>query len=190
MTKAIYIIGPSSTGKTTLCDVLARRLGLVGPAYITEVARQVMKAKGYTRNDVGHVQMQIDILEEHLKREEKSTTFGVILCDRSAVDPVVYSQLTSETDLEAKRRLQLLTANSAFQRALARYRSPSSTVILLAPVKEWVVDDGVRSLEQQDRCLQIYKELLRGWDIPYKEFGSETRFLYERMVLTLGLSGF
>ncbi|TFY59054.1 hypothetical protein EVG20_g7929 [Dentipellis fragilis] len=51
--RAIYIVGPSSTGKTTLCTALATHLGLPSALHITEVARTVMRSTSFTRADVG-----------------------------------------------------------------------------------------------------------------------------------------
>ncbi|KAG2003691.1 hypothetical protein CC2G_004278 [Coprinopsis cinerea AmutBmut pab1-1] len=190
MTRTIYIVGPSSTGKTTLCEVLAKRLGLSGSAYITEVARQVMKEKGYTREDVGNIQMQMDIMIEHLKREEAglSDEHRIVLCDRSAIDPVVYARLTAQSSGEDQSGR--LTDSQAFRAALERYRDPSSLFILLGPVTEWIIDDGIRSLERQEECLQRYRECMKLYDIPYRELGQDTRNILERMVFTIGLLNF
>lgn len=159
-----------------------------GKTYITEIARQVMKEKGYTRKDVGNVQMQLDIMERHLEQEEEglASERPVILCDRSAIDPVVYAKLTSRNGDQSG----LLVNNSTFQRALKRYRKPTSIIILLTPVKEWIVDDGIRSLEHQEECLRLFRDLLKAFKIPYREISHDMKFLDERVVFTLGLGRF
>jgi len=176
----IYVVGPSSTGKTTLCRALAERLGLEGPEFITEVAREVMQQERYSRDDIGKLEMQAAIMRAQLLREQTgrtaaATTGRVLLSDRSAIDPIVYAILTSASEEEAEERVQSLTESHQFQLALAAYRK--SLFVLLGPVPEWLEDDGVRSTENQvslvdsfDRigchlssCTQIYcHEVFKG----------------------------
>ncbi|KAF5334750.1 hypothetical protein D9611_012907 [Ephemerocybe angulata] len=187
MKKAIYIIGPSSTGKTTLCEVLAKRLGLESAAYVREVARRIMRERGYSRNTIADLQMQLDIMEGHIEDEERAIeAANLVLCDRSAIDPIVYAILTAPSADVAKQRQSTLFSHPAFERALHRYRESASIFILLAPVKSWVVDDGVRSIENQEKCSEIFIQVLRDLGIPYRVLGSDCQSVYERMVLTLG----
>jgi nicotinamide riboside kinase len=151
---AIYVVGPSSTGKTTLCHALAEKLGLKAPAYITEVARTVMREIGCTRKDIGKLAMQTAIMKAQLQREDEGRSQQVLLSDRSAIDPIVYAILTSTTEDEAKQRRESLTNLPQFQLALSRYRR--STFLLLTPVPEWVLDDGIRSLDNQVRICIIH----------------------------------
>lgn len=65
----LYVVGPSSTGKTTLCNAVAESLKLRSWCYITEVARQVMKRRGVTRADVGKIEVQSAIMLAQLERE-------------------------------------------------------------------------------------------------------------------------
>ncbi|THH18766.1 hypothetical protein EW146_g2264 [Bondarzewia mesenterica] len=67
---AIYIVGPSSTGKTTLCNALAARLGLSSTVCITEVARTVMRQQGFTRDDVARPEMQKAIMDAQLEHDK------------------------------------------------------------------------------------------------------------------------
>ncbi|KAF8816739.1 hypothetical protein BYT27DRAFT_7154123 [Phlegmacium glaucopus] len=186
---SIYILGPSSTGKTTLCNALAQKLELEESAYVTEVARHVMKMKGYSRDTISSLQMQEDIMEAHLLLEEKSVVRHTVrVYDRTAIDPIVYAILTSHDEEEAKRKQHHLTRSANFQKVLQRYRQ--SIVVLLKPVAEWLVDDGIRSTENQDKCLQIYKRLLGELDISYYELGREAMFLPERVGIIMGLARF
>ena len=126
-------------------------------------------------------------MEAHLVFEEESlAAHSVRVCDRAAIDPVVYAILTSRDEEEARRRQNHLTHSANFEKALQRYRQ--SIVILLKPVAEWLVDDGIRNTERQDECLQLYKSLLREMDIPYYEFGRESMFLPERVGIVMGLA--
>lgn len=155
---------------------------------MTEVARHVMKSKGYTRDDVGSLKMQEDILNAHLDLEEetKENSSAIRLWDRSAIDAIVYAILTSPNDEEARRRQEYLTRSAKFQQVLRHYRQ--STFILLRPVEEWLVDDGVRSMDNQTECLLIYRKLLSELGITYREVGPEMKELAERVVFTMGLA--
>jgi len=135
--------------------------------------------------------MQKDIMEAYYAKEEDLDTrnYHIRLFDRSAIDPIVYSILTSQNREEAQARKTLLVRTAAFAKALSKYKSKDSIVILLKTVPEWLVDDGVRSLERQDDCLKIFRELLAELQISYREFGEESKFLEERVTVTMGLAG-
>lgn len=148
-----------------------------------------MKKKGYSRDTIGSLKMQEDIMEAHFSREQESRAAHAIrVCDRTAIDPIVYAILTAHDEEEARRKQNHLTRSANFQKALQHYRQ--SIVILLKPVAEWVVDDGIRSTENQDRCLEIYRQLLGEMDISYYEFGRELMFLPERVGIVMGLARF
>jgi nicotinamide riboside kinase len=200
---SIYVLGPSvrsfadkiniltdfevqSTGKTTLCNALAQKLNLDESAYVTEVARHVMKEKGYSRDTINSLQMQEDIMEAHMLLEQESAKHAVRVCDRTAIDPIVYAVVTSRDEEESRRKQNHLTCSANFQKALQQYRE--SIVILLKPVAGWLIDDGIRSTENQDKCLQIYRRLLAEMDVPYYELGTEMTFLPERVGFVMGLA--
>ena len=75
----------------------------------------------------------------------------MVLSDRSAIDPVAYAVLTAANEEDARKRMRVLVETPEFQTALRRYRE--ETFILFKPVPEWVVDDGVRSMEIRARPL-------------------------------------
>ncbi|KAI0268683.1 AAA domain-containing protein [Gloeopeniophorella convolvens] len=184
--KAIYIVGPSSTGKTTLCNSLAARLGLDGGVFITEVARGVMREQGFSRKDVGRVEMQAAIMQAQLRQDTRArdaarSTGGrrIVLSDRSAVDAVVYAALNDADD--GGTRSRTLLSSPEFQATLPAYRQ--STFFLLLPIAEWMVDDGVRSLEDQWGCIRVFRTLLRDLGIAYYEVGEGCRWLEERVAV-------
>ena len=125
-------------------------------------------------------------MEAHFLLEQESMAYAVRVCDRTAIDPIVYAIITSSDEEESRRKQNHLTRSANFQKALQQYRK--SIVILLKPVAEWMVDDGIRSTENQDECLQIYRRLLAEMDVPYYEFGREIMFLPERVGFVMGLA--
>ncbi|KAK7047003.1 AAA domain-containing protein [Favolaschia claudopus] len=175
--RRVYVVGPSSTGKTTLCDALAKRLGIEENRLIKEVARTVIKELGLSRSDIGLLDMQKAIMLGHLKREQECEA-ETYLSDRSAVDPIVYAIFTAANAQDAVARKETLVSLPEFQEALPRYRQ--SLFILLGTVREWVVDDGFRHVGDETKLLTIFRDVLVELGIRYREIGSEMRFLPER----------
>jgi nicotinamide riboside kinase len=183
---AIYIIGPSSTGKTTLCSALSKALALEAPSYITEVARKVMRSKGFTREHVGELEMQEAIMGAQLDAEMEGRVYvaqraesQTLLSDRSAVDAIAYAILTSKNKEEAEYKRRILVGSPQFQLALSSYRQ--AIFILLTPVLEWLVDDGVRSMDDGHRCLVVFRQVLSELEIKYEEIGADMKDLSDRV---------
>lgn len=131
--------------------------------------------------------MQQAILEAQLKQEEHGRgSYPIQLCDRSAVDPVVYAVMTASGEEERQKRAGTLTDTPQFQKALQHYRN--SIFVLLAPVPEWLVDDGVRYMDNQEKTYETFKVVLRQLGIPYREIGPDMRSLEERMLVVMGLA--
>jgi len=187
--KAIYVVGPSSTGKTTLCAALAKILNLSETAHVTEVARTVLRERGYTRADVHLLQMQEDILLAQLQREQRARqeTPDLILCDRSAVDPIIYAIMTSKNEQDAQERRDKLIQKDEFQKILPLYRQ--SLFVLLEPVEEWIVDDGVRLLENQRGCFEIFQVTLQQLGIEYRLMGSKLKPISDRVEVVMKWAG-
>ncbi len=180
---AIYIVGPSSTGKTTLCNAIAQRFNIRAPAYITEVARTVMKEEGFSRKDVNRIEMQGSIMRAQLRADivaRDAVTrggFPFLLSDRSAIDPVVYASQISIQNADT------LMATPEFQDNLPNYRN--STFILLKPVDEWLEDDGVRSLDDLAVCTEAFQNILNSLEISYQKLDRSCRLLEERVAQVL-----
>lgn len=68
---SIIILGPESTGKTTLFNQLAQDLSIPSSKLIPEVARSLMERNGWTGIDYDMLERQEDILKETLKIEEE-----------------------------------------------------------------------------------------------------------------------
>jgi len=183
--KAIFILGPSSSGKTTLCNALAKDMQLSNDLYVKEVARHVMKTQGFSRNDVGTYEMQAAIMHAQLQAEvdvlrHADAVAGdvVLLSDRSAIDPIVY--LSTAKNVAEGTESRLLD-DRAFQAVLPMYRR--SVFVVLHPVKEWIVDDGVRSLEDPCMYLQALFQTLQELHIRYVELEASVKDLEERVAI-------
>ncbi|KAI0644796.1 AAA domain-containing protein [Trametes meyenii] len=190
--KAIYVLGPSSSGKTTLCEALASELKVHPPQYIKEVARTVMRTHGFTRDDVDTYEMQYAIMHAQLEAEkhaESSLTEAkdsiqvppIMLSDRSAIDPIVYSGTSAVEDAIDHR--QKLLDDTVLRAVLPAYRN--SLFVVLEPVMEWFSDDGVRSLQDPWRYNEVLFSTLAELGIPYLSIGKETIDLRERVEFVL-----
>lgn len=137
------------------------------------------------------IEMQKTIMEAQLEEEEvaRSVAGGsavrTVLSDRSAVDPLAYAVLTAANEGDARERMQVLVDTPEFQTALRRYQE--GTFILFKPVPEWLVDDGVRSIEKQDRTLEVFRSILEELGIPYVELGEEIKDLQARVIFATKL---
>jgi len=213
----IFVTGASSTGKTTLCRALETRLTAAGitVCHVSEVARTVMKEQGFNRELVGTLAMQRAILQAQIVAETnalskisnavslydtgitRTTATAVLLCDRCAVDPVVYA--TMKIDAEAALGL---TDDRSFQDAIVRYggslpHQPAASSMTLRPivvlaggVKEWqAYDDGVRSLYDPFEVTTYFRQTLAQLNIQYSEIGEDVKDIDRRVDWVLDLSG-
>jgi nicotinamide riboside kinase len=139
-------------------------------------------------SDIG---MQQAIMKAQLEQERAARTVAgsgtvrVVLSDRSAVDPVAYAVITAANEEDARGRMQVLVGTLEFQAALHRYRQ--GTFVLFKPVPEWLVDDGVRTMEKQDQTLEVFRNILKELGIPYVELGEEIKDLQARVAFAIGL---
>lgn len=131
------------------------------------------------------IEMQQTIMAAQLEQEQVArgvagkSAVRVMLSDRSAIDPVTYAVLTAANDDDGRERMQVLVGMTEFQIALNRYRD--GTFILFKPVPEWVVDDGVRSMEKPEQTLEVFRGVLKVLEIPFVELGEEMKDLQARV---------
>lgn len=146
----IYIIGPQSTGKTTLVNKIRSESfhqqqdqPFEDPQIISEVARSVLIEHKFTANDITSSQqrcltLQRLILEAQAKAEDtglgKSSWF---ISDRSGIDPLVYARRYASK--EGVLELQQLDAWTQI-----RARMMKSLIVVCESGTPWLADDGVR----------------------------------------------
>ncbi|KAI0684614.1 AAA domain-containing protein [Cytidiella melzeri] len=183
-TRAIFVVGPSSSGKTTLCNAIAEKLQVDPARHIKEVARTVMRAQNFSRHTVKtyemqHAIMQAQVAEEKrvlsMPQDERSRVW--LLSDRSAVDPIVYAS-TSGVPEAGEMRNRLLHQQS-FLDALPLYRT--SLFVALSAVPEWIEDDGVRSLDDPSNYHTQLCNILSELGISFVKIGDNMRNLTRRV---------
>src|SRR5271170_5576290 len=195
LNRNVYIIGPQSTGKTTMVKALVERLKGDVPV-IQEIARHVMKEKGYSRIDVDSTDlerrfaMQNDIFHAQLEKEDSYLESGTnFVSDRSAIDPLVYLMHYSGTNMADK-----IISRVEWQKVRERYGDmKESLVVLLLPVEEFLIDDDIRymakSIQDWHSLAASFQRFLHEQDISAIEFGEECRNIgnrVERVLTELG----
>jgi nicotinamide riboside kinase len=197
LNRNVYIIGPQSTGKTTMVKGLVERLKGDVPV-IQEIARHVMKEKGYSRIDVDSADperrfaMQNDIFHAQLEKEDSYLESGTnFVSDRSAIDPLVYLMHYSGT-----KSLDKMTSRVEWRKVRDRYGgAKESLVVLLLPVEEFLIDDDIRymakSIHDWHSLAASFQRFLHEQDISAIEFGEECRDIgnrVDRVLTELGKS--
>lgn len=187
LSRNVYIVGPQSTGKTTLVKALVQRLS-GDVAVIYEIARHVMKEKGYSRIDVDSADMerrfslQNDIFQAQVRKEQSLIESGIdFVSDRSAIDPLVYLMHYSGTEM-----LERITSTAEWRNVRERYGDAKvSLVFLLMPVEDFLIDDDVRymakSLDDWHSLASSFQRFLREQQISGVELGVECRDIDDRV---------
>ncbi|KAG9126196.1 hypothetical protein FRC07_004521, partial [Ceratobasidium sp. 392] len=153
--------------------------------HVSEVARTVMQTTRFTREHVGMLDMQQAILDAQTEAEHKARmqhggvtrgqTAPFLLCDRSAIDPIVYAHFSTAGESGADK----LVESAEFCQALPVYRD--ALFVLLHPVEEWVEDDGVRSLNDPHKYPAVFKMFLNRFGFDYEEMGEDVKNLEDRV---------
>lgn len=152
MIKRIALVGASSTGKTTVYELLKNRL----PEYkfINESTRSV-KRYGFPINEAGTNETQLAISNFHL---EALLSPNNLLLDRGYIDLVVY---TRHMNVSPSTRNYI---EDTFERVCKEY-----THYIYFPIEFAAVDDGERSVNEEWRQTidQEFQNILGDLDQPY-----------------------
>ncbi|KAH8174350.1 AAA domain-containing protein [Sarocladium implicatum] len=154
----IYIIGPQSTGKTTLVNELHRQLGtwladtsFDLPHVIPETARIVLEQHNISSLDVTAseeqcINLQRLIIEAQSVAEEEALSISSwFISDRSAIDPLIYVRRYASA--QAAEDLRLLESW-----AKLRERMTGSLIVVCESGTPWLVDDGIRLMPEGDEA--------------------------------------
>lgn len=169
MSRRIAIVGSFSTGKTTLAEILARRLDL---PLLPEVAREIA-ALGFTLDKDATPETEALIF---LRQYNNELSIPEFVGDRSLIDVMAYAGWVLD---HQERRKEMALWEECERLAERRLRSTYSHVFYL-PIEFPIVPDDLRpddpgfQKEIDDRILRM----LRTHDIPYR---SLTGSVDERM---------
>jgi hypothetical protein len=136
------------------------------------------------------IEMQWTILKAQFEREQKARSVAhrsisqIVLGDRSAIDPVAYAVLTAANEEDGRQRKRILVETPEFQAVLHWYKE--GKFVLFKPVAEWLVDDGVRSMDERGQNLDVFRGILSELEIPFVELGEEIKDLQSRVAFAKG----
>lgn len=135
MIRKIALVGASSTGKTTVYELLKNKL----PKYefINESTRTVA-SYGFPINETGTSETQLAISSFHL--EALLQPYNLVL-DRCYMDLLVYSKFMDKISVEAYNYIE-----ATWSRVKKEY-----THYIYFPIEFEAVDDGVRSVNEEWR---------------------------------------
>ena len=153
MITRIALVGASSTGKTTVYELLKGKL----PKYefINESTRTV-GSYGFPINEEGTSETQLAISSFHLEALLKP---GNVVLDRCYMDLLVYSRYMNEISVETYNYIE-----ATWNRVKNEY-----THYVYFPIEFESVDDGVRSVNEEWRKAidEEFQLLLEGVRKPY-----------------------
>jgi nicotinamide riboside kinase len=161
----IYIIGPQSTGKTTLVNKLQADLehrlvdsSVDKPQIVAEVARTVLAKHKYSAEDIRTskvrcLELQQLILEAQAEAEKEALkTSSWIISDRSGFDPLVYAKVYAAPS--AVEQLQQLPAWREVKARMER-----SLIVVCEAGTPWLMDDGVRLMPgSETEWMQVFDD--------------------------------
>lgn len=136
MQKRVALVGSSSTGKSTVFELL--KLKLPKYDFIDESTRFV-KSFGFPINEEGVSETQLAISSFHLYALCQP---GHLLLDRCYLDVVVYTRFLPNVNERTRRYIEGLW-NAGIYNEYSHY--------IYFPIEFDVVDDGVRSTNEQWR---------------------------------------
>ena len=153
MIQRVALVGASSTGKTTVYELLKGKL----PKYefINESTRTV-GSYGFPINEKGTSETQLAISSFHLEALLKP---GNAVLDRCYMDLLVYSRYMNEISVETYNYIE-----ATWNRVKNEY-----THYVYFPIEFESVDDGVRSVNEEWRKAidEEFQLLLEGVRKPY-----------------------
>jgi len=148
--RRVRLIGPESTGKTTLAEALAARFETV---WVPEASRALYAQKGFrfVYNDVAEVAWAQLEAEETAAREANR----VLICDTDALSTLVYARHYFG---QAPRLLGRLAGERRY-----------SATLLCAPDLPYVPDPVRDAPEVRDHLFEVFREELQARGVAYIE---------------------
>ncbi|RKK10808.1 hypothetical protein BFJ66_g16462 [Fusarium oxysporum f. sp. cepae] len=161
----IYIIGPQSTGKTTLVKKLQSELdywpadtSIETPQIISEVARSVLAKHKFSAEDITSstsrcLALQKLILGAQASAEKEALrNSSWFISDRSGFDPLVYAKRYVSTDAVVEMQLEPTWME-------VKARMANSLIVVCEAGTPWLVDDGVRLMPgSEDEWMQVFRD--------------------------------
>ena len=174
-TRRVYFVGPSSTGKTTMVNVMAKSYPQA--RIHKELARNIMKKHNITlqslEGDVSTVAwLQREIIRQHAKLMagqwcNLSRYSELEFYDRCLIDALAFCKQRVGEDA-----YQDVVKSKEFQNFLPAYRDMMNTrFVLFGAVEDFRTDDGIRLVasnhQQHVEEQLVYEKILNDLKIPF-----------------------
>lgn len=157
--RRIVIVGSFSTGKTTLAELVARKLDL---PLLPEVAREIA-AMGFELDKDATAETETLIF---LKQYNNELSFGEFVSDRSLIDAIAYAGWV--LDNQPRRRENALWEEC--ERLAERHLRTTYSHVFYLPIEFPIVPDDLRPMDpefQKDIDQRIVK-LMEAHDVGYE----------------------
>lgn len=172
MVKKIVVLGPESTGKSTLCEALARHYSTI---WCPEYAREYLLKHGTTYN----FDDLLTIAKGQLALEEKYLEEAAKLAGRLPLQPVLLFLDTDQYVMKVWCEYVFGDCHNWILNQIAE--RPYDLYLLCKPDLPWVKDELREYPDEKPRqeLYHIYKDLLLAQQVPWAEIMGdyETRFL-------------
>jgi NadR type nicotinamide-nucleotide adenylyltransferase len=164
MLKKIVVIGPESTGKSTLCDLLATHFNT---KWVPEFAREFLltNGKAYTYNDL------LTIAKGQLNLEDKITSE---LTGNKNINSLL--AVFIDTDMYVMKVWCEYVFNNCHQWIIDQITSRSYDLYLLCNTDlPWTKDElrEYPDLETREKLFQMYKDIMINQNTPWFEIKGE-----------------
>lgn len=146
--KRINLCGAQGVGKTTLLEALKKDPSFKGWAFYPELVRDMLKKGEVTINENGTAQSQHKIFEAYDKLLDK-TLEQPSMCDRCIVDVAAYTSVLFDNCSEEIEEYQNLSLEEFEERKRIIQRTKDLELIIYLPIEFPLVDDGVRSSDEE-----------------------------------------
>ena len=113
----LFLTGPGGSGKTTLAQALKRQNAFNDFEHISEVARELMKGRNMTGEDLKRfdtdqfICFQEDILKEQCIAEANKDGYANLISDRSILDCLAHILWKTGGELENAKIEEIISRN-------------------------------------------------------------------------------
>jgi nicotinamide riboside kinase len=159
MGKRLAIVGPESSGKTTLCNQLAQHLG---GQVVPEMARTYLELNGpdYVFEDISQIsELQFEAWENALKK----CALQNLICDTDWMNLLLWSRIKyGKVDPSILRKVRSI---------------PFDVVFLCAPDIPWEPDPLREHPNKRDWLWVVWVEALQSFGIPFIPLHGPHKFM-------------
>lgn len=166
--RRISFCGAQGTGKTTLFEAVKNDEMFKGWNFYSEVVRQMLEREEVVINENGNSESQKKIFDAYNEILDKMFD-NPSVSDRCIVDVAAYTSRLFDTCNPKDEDYNKLSNEDFRERKEVVRRKYELSLIVYFPIEFPLVEDGVRSIDEQfqkDVDMKI-QQFLKNYDIPY-----------------------